>query len=77
MAWSPQPATNAEFTTPRAAVHRPAFLSVPRFALRLALGEMSDFLFQSQRVLPAATETTGFRFAHPHLEQALEEIQPR
>lgn len=73
---SPQPATNADFTRALAtAVHRPAFLSIPRFALRLALGEMSDFLFQSQRVLPAATETAGFRFAHPHLEQALEQLR--
>jgi hypothetical protein len=75
---SPQPVTNADLTSALArAVHRPAFLSAPRFALRLALGEMSDVLFQSQRVLPAAVESAGFRFAYPRLEQALEQLQLR
>lgn len=69
---SPEPVTNSEFTKAlAAAVHRPAFLAVPKFALHLALGEMSDFLFQSLRVLPATAQQAGFRFTYPGLEQSL------
>jgi len=72
---SPNPVTNADFTNTLArALHRPAFFVAPRFALRLALGEMSDFLFTSSRVLPAAAQQAGFRFAHPVLEEALASV---
>ena len=40
---SPNPVTNAQFTSILAAqLHRPAFFTVPAFALRFALGEMAD-----------------------------------
>jgi uncharacterized protein (TIGR01777 family) len=69
---SPNPVTNAEFTKALAkTVHRPAIVPVPRFALRLALGEMSQFLFASQRVLPRATEEAGFKFEYAELNAAL------
>lgn len=72
---SPQPVTNAEFTRVLADVlRRPAPWTVPKFALKLALGEMSDVLFDSQRVMPAATEQTGFRFEYPALKAALENL---
>jgi len=72
---SPNPVTNADFTRAlAAAVHRPAVLAAPRLALRLALGQMSDVLFQSARVLPAAAEGAGFRFEHPVLEEALSSL---
>ena len=72
---SPQPVTNAEFTrTLGRAIHRPTLLPIPRFAVNLALGEMSDFLFDSLRVVPAAVENAGFRFEYPELGQALAEI---
>ena len=74
-AGSPNPVTNANFTKALArAVHRPAVLTSPKFALRLALGEMSDFLFSSTRVLPAATSAAGFRFEHPTLDETLTSI---
>ena len=69
---SPRPVTNAEFTrTLAAALHRPAILSVPKMALRLALGEMSTVLLGSLRVLPQTTEQVGFRFEQPKLAGAL------
>ena len=41
---APNPVTNAELTKALArVVHRPAFFRVPKFALRIALGEMADF----------------------------------
>ena len=69
---APEPVTNAQFTRTLArAVHRPAIFPIPRFALNLALGEMSSFLFDSMRVMPEATQKAGFVFKHPDLAEAL------
>lgn len=69
---SPQPVTNTQFTHALAqALHRPAVLPVPRFALKLALGEMAEFLFSSARVIPEATERSSFEFKYPQLDAAL------
>jgi uncharacterized protein (TIGR01777 family) len=70
---APNPVTNAEFTATLARVlRRPALLPVPRFAPRLVLGEAADeFLFVSQRALPARLLETGYRFRFPELEPAL------
>ncbi len=69
---SPQPVTNAQFTQALGlALHRPTFLPAPKFALKLAMGEVADFLFNSSRVIPAAAEQAGFRFDYPAIEPAL------
>ncbi len=74
-ATAPQPVTNEEFTYRLAiALHRPAFLPVPAFALRLALGEMSEMVLASQRVLPTIAKSSGFRFQYPDLQKALENL---
>jgi hypothetical protein len=71
---SPGPVTNAEFTKVLAGViRRPAPWTVPKFALRVGLGEMADALFDSARVLPSATEQSGFRFEYWDLRKALEQ----
>jgi hypothetical protein len=72
---APQPVTNAQFTKILAKVlHRPAFVSVPRFGLRLMLGELADFLFGSTRAIPEAAERLGFQFRYDYLEEALNAI---
>lgn len=69
---APNPVTNAEFTRELAHVlHRPALLAVPGFALKLMFGEMSEVMLASQRVVPAAAESAGFRFRFPQLVPAL------
>ena len=69
---APTPATNAEFTRAlAAAVHRPAVLAVPGWALRLALGELSAELLGSVRVRPARLEQAGFSFRYPEIGSAL------
>ena len=74
-ATSPHPVTNAEFTRSLGeAVHRPTILTAPAFALKLALGDMSQVLLASQRVIPEATIASGFEFAYPDLKGALFEI---
>ena len=65
-ATAPHPVTNEEFTARLAlALHRPAILPVPAFALKLALGEMSEMVLASQRVLPTVAKSAGFRFQYP------------
>jgi uncharacterized protein len=70
---APEPVTNAIFTRDLAhAVHRPALLTAPAFALRLAFGEMADAaLLASTRVVPRRLLNAGFSFAHPTLPEAL------
>jgi uncharacterized protein (TIGR01777 family) len=74
-ATAPHPVTNQEFTDRLAtALHRPAIFPVPAFALKLALGEMSEVLLASQRVLPTVAKSAGFRFQYPDLHAALADI---
>jgi hypothetical protein len=70
---SPNPVTNDQFTRALAEqLHRPAFLSVPSFALRLAFGEMADeVLLSSARAYPAKLAAAGFQFSHASLVHAL------
>jgi len=70
---APRPVTNRELTSALARrLSRPAFLPVPAFALRLALGEMADALLLSgARVTSRRLEETGYRFLHPGIEEAL------
>jgi uncharacterized protein (TIGR01777 family) len=72
---APEPVTNSEFTrTLASAIHRPALLPIPKFGLRLLLGEMADFLVQSTRAIPAAAERQGFSFTYNHLQNALDVV---
>ena len=73
---SPQPVRNAEFTKAlAAALHRPALVPAPAFALRLMLGEMADaLLLSSQRVVPAQLEKLGYSFLQPDLVTALKSL---
>ncbi len=74
-ACAPEPVRNAEFTRLLArTLHRPALLPAPAFALRWVLGELAESLLDSVRMAPAVAERAGFRFRHPTLASALEEI---
>lgn len=73
---APNPVTNGEFARALgAALHRPAFLPAPAFALRLLLGKMADALvLGGQRVLPEKALSLGFPFAYERLDAALRAI---
>jgi uncharacterized protein (TIGR01777 family) len=73
---APNPVTNATFTKALGrALHRPAALVVPRFALNVALGrELADNLLASQRVAPVKLEASGYRFVHPTIDEALHAV---
>lgn len=74
---APDIVTNAAFTRALgAALHRPAVVPAPAFALRVALGEAASVVLASQRVAPARALELGYRFAHPRLGQALADLLP-
>jgi len=55
-------------------LHRPSFLPAPAAALRLLLGEMSEVVLASQRVVPRKAADLGFRFRFGELEPALRDL---
>lgn len=73
---APEATRNSEFTATLASVlHRPAFMRVPKFALRVTMGEVADELLLSGAcVNPAKLEQTGFRFDYPRLVDALSSV---
>jgi hypothetical protein len=72
---APNPVTNAEFTRALGrALGRPTWLPVPGTALKLLLGDMSELLLVSDRMLPRRLLDAGFEFRYPRLDAALESI---
>ncbi len=55
------------------AMHRPAWLPVPTFALRIAVGEAADVVTTGQNAPPDALLAAGYTFARPDLDDALRE----
>jgi uncharacterized protein len=71
-ATAPNPATNAEFSKALGrALHRPAVLPVPGLALHALYGEMAVIVTTGQRAVPRNALAHGFQFAHPDLDEAL------
>jgi hypothetical protein len=73
----PNPVTNAEFTKVLAGVlSRPAFFTVPGFALKVALGKeaANEMLLSGQRVEPANLIASGYQFQFPDLQGALRDL---
>lgn len=70
---APEPVTNAVFTMELGkALHRPAVLPAPAWALRLVVGEMADeAVLASARAVPRRLLETGFAFSQANLDGAL------
>jgi uncharacterized protein len=69
---SPGLVRNADFARALGrALHRPALLPVPSPMLRVALGEVSEMLVASARVLPRVAERTGYVFRYLQPDDAL------
>jgi len=70
---APDPVSNTDFARSLGrALHRPALLPTPGFALRLMLGEMADgLLLSGQRAVPAKASAAGFAFRYSRLDEAL------
>ena len=69
---APTPVTNAEVTAAMGRVlGRPTLLPVPAFALKIALGEFSQDVLGSQRVIPTVLEGDGFTWSDPTIDDAI------
>jgi uncharacterized protein (TIGR01777 family) len=72
---APNPATNAEVTKAMAKVlRRPALLNVPSFALEIVLGEFSQEVLGSNRVIPKVLLESGFKFTDPDIVSAIKTL---
>ncbi len=71
---SPHPVRQKEFAKQVAEkLHRPAFVHLPAFLLRLTLGEMADaLLLASTNALPKRLIDSGYQFRYPHFDDFLE-----
>jgi uncharacterized protein (TIGR01777 family) len=74
---APNPVRNADFTKAfGAAVHRPTLFPTPSFAIGLVLGEGAVVVTEGQRVLPARTVETGYRFTYETIDRAFAALFP-
>lgn len=73
---APNPITNTELTKAIAkTLHKPLFLpNIPKYLMKLILGEMHILLFESQRVSSKKIEDDGFDFTYSNVHPALEAI---
>ncbi len=73
---APNAVSNQELTKLAANIlQRPLILpNIPKFVMKLALGEMHILLFESQRVSSQKIENKGFHFKYANLRPALEDL---
>ena len=69
---APAPVTNRDFSRALGrALHRPAVLPVPSFALRLLYGDMAAIVTSGVRAEPRRLRELGYEFRQPELASAL------
>lgn len=72
---APNPVTMNEFCrTLGKVLHRPSWMKVPGFALRIAVGEFAQFLLSGQKAVPEKLMKNGYTFKYSDLEKALRNI---
>lgn len=73
---APNPVQNEEFTdTLGKVLHRPTFIPIPAFGIKMLFGEMGEkLLLEGCRVLPKRLENAGFTFDYPNLEEAMRHV---
>ena len=74
-ATAPEPVSNREFSKALGrALHRPAVLPVPGFAIRLLYGGMAKLVVEGQNARPRRATELGFQHKHPDLDEALRSV---
>lgn len=72
---APNPATNSQVTKAMSkALRRPRLVPVPAFALKVVLGEFSQEVLGSSRVVPNVLLKHGFKFADPDIDSAMKTL---
>jgi len=75
---APQPVTNREFShTLGRVLHRPSFMPMPGFAMRVLVGESAHVITTGQRVVPRRAMGLGYAHRFPDLEGALRDLVGR
>ena len=70
-----EPVRNIDFAKALGnALNRPSFITVPAFMIRLIMGELGSSLLNSQRLSSDKLIRYGFKFQHPDVNSALNEI---
>jgi len=72
---APHPVTNAQFSKLVGRyLHRPNYLPLPAFVLKLIMGEKATLALHGQRAVPRHLIETGYPFQFPELEAALQSL---
>ncbi|HZP84176.1 MAG TPA: TIGR01777 family oxidoreductase [Chthonomonadaceae bacterium] len=72
---APNPVTNAEFSRALGrALHRPAWLPLPGFALKAIVGEFAETLLGGQKALPTVAQKLGYAFQFSDIDTALRSV---
>lgn len=72
---APRPVSNAEFMKRIAAIlRRPYWFHVPKYIIKIVLGEMSALLLNGQFMVPRKLLNLGFNFKFMAIEQALDDL---
>ncbi len=72
---APEPVSNQHFSQRLAArLHRPALMPMPALALKMAMGESSSLLLNSQKILPKRLLDAGFKYTFATLDAALNDL---
>lgn len=83
---APNPVRNAEFSKTLSRTLRKPYtpwrffipIGPPDPVLHVMLGEVADVIAKGQRVLPSKALALGYKFQHPNLEEALQDVyKPR
>jgi uncharacterized protein (TIGR01777 family) len=70
-----EPVRNKDFAKALGnAINRPSFITVPAFMIRLMMGELGVSLLNSQRLSSDKLTRYGFKFKHPNVNSALNQI---
>jgi uncharacterized protein len=72
---APQAITQRELATALGkALHRPSAIPTPAFAVKLAVGEMAEYILEGRKAVPAALDQLGFAFTRPTIDDALRDV---
>lgn len=72
---APEPVRNRDFARSLGrAMGRPSLVPVPKFALKLALGELAEYAITGRRAVPRKLVDSGYEFRFPGVDQALSDL---